>query len=232
MDDFGTVLEELLTSVLVKSESLNPERNGDAVNYAHFQEDIEIHLDLLESTIKLLRQLQSRNLDVHNELLPDEIKKLNDLEESFSHVQKSFVQVYLATQARNLCQKPTQCSHTGLPGRPSVIVPKELLEELRGMGFAWTKIATMFGVSRWTIMRRVDDYQLTGLQIFSDISDAEIDNIVKDHNSRHGASTGEPFLSGHFRSLGIHVQGRCIRSSINRVDPVNTALRWGALVSR
>lgn len=48
MDDLGSVLEKLLTSVLVKSESLNPERNVDAVNCAHFQEDIEVHLDLIE----------------------------------------------------------------------------------------------------------------------------------------------------------------------------------------
>ena len=189
-------------------------------------------MDLIASTIKLLRQLQSQNLGFNNDVLPDDIKKLNNLEESFSHVQRTFIQVYRAVQARNSCHIPTHLSHTGAPGRPSIIIPKELLEELRGLGFAWAKIATMFGVSRWTIMRRVDEYQLTGLQIFTDISDDKIDKIVKDYNSHHGASTGEPFLSGHFRSLGLHVQRRRIRSSINRVDPVNTALRWGALVSR
>ena len=90
MDDFGAVLEELLTSVLVKSEPLDPERDGDGVNYAHFQEDLETLLDLIESTIKLLRQLQSLNLGVNNvnELLPDNMKKLNDLEEAVRHLQK------------------------------------------------------------------------------------------------------------------------------------------------
>lgn len=138
--------------------------------------------------------MQSRNLGVHNVVLPDDIKKLNDLEESFCHVQRTFIQAYLAAQARNLCQIPTHLLNTGYPGRPSIIIPKELLEELRGLEFAWAKIATMFGVSRWTIMRRVDEYQLNGLQIFTGISDDEIDNIVKDYNNRHGASTGEPFL--------------------------------------
>jgi len=31
---------------------------------------------------------------------------------------------------------------------------REVLEELRGLGFAWTRIAEMIGVSRWTIHRR------------------------------------------------------------------------------
>ena len=45
-------------------------------------------------------------------------------------------------------------------------------------------------------------------------------------------STGETYLRGHFRAMGYTVQRRRIRESLNRVDPRNTALRWGALVSR
>lgn len=47
MCDVGSVLKELLSNYLMKSESLNPERNVDAVNYAHFQEGIKVHLDLI-----------------------------------------------------------------------------------------------------------------------------------------------------------------------------------------
>ena len=45
-------------------------------------------------------------------------------------------------------------------GRPSIKIPMEMLEELRGIGFTWTKIAQMLGVSRWTIHRRVVEYGL------------------------------------------------------------------------
>ena len=38
------------------------------------------------------------------------------------------------------------------PGRPLVHIPPEVLEELRGLGFTWQKIASIFNVSRWTIM--------------------------------------------------------------------------------
>ena len=39
-------------------------------------------------------------------------------------------------------------------------------------------------------------------------------------------------MRGHFRALGYNIQRKRIRESLNRVDPRNTALRWGALVSR
>ena len=56
------------------------------------------------------------------------------------------------------------------------------------------KIAAILGVSRWTISRRVDEFGLSHLQMFSDISDNKLDNLVRDFMSRHGATTGEPFI--------------------------------------
>lgn len=43
--------------------------------------------------------MQSRDLGVKNEVLPDGIKKLHDLWETFSHVQRTFIQVYIAVHA-------------------------------------------------------------------------------------------------------------------------------------
>ena len=84
----------------------------------------------------------------------------------------------------------------------------------------------------WSIsFRRVEEHGLTHLQKFSDISDDRLDEVILDYLSRHGATTGEPYISRYLRSIGIYVQRRRVRSSINRVDPRNTALRWGALVS-
>ena len=52
--------------------------------------------------------------------------------------------------------------HEG-PGRPKLQIQSEMLEELRGIGFPWIKIADMFGVSRWTISRRVMEYGLQSM---------------------------------------------------------------------
>lgn len=70
------------------------------------------------------------------------------------------------------------------------------------------------------------------MKLYSSITDAQIDDIICSYILRHGSTTGEPYLKGHFRALEYHVQRRRIRESLNRVEPRNTALRWGALVSR
>eukprot|EP00794_Sanderia_malayensis_P006487 gene6487-7230_t len=94
---------------------------------------------------------------------------------------------------------------------------------------SWNKIFGMLKVSCWKFARRVDHYGLQDLQNFSPLTNDEIDTIVKDYHKTHGATTGESYLRGHFRALGYHIQCRRIRESINRVDPRNTALGWGAL---
>ena len=78
--------------------------------------------------------------------------------------------------------------------------------------------------------RRVDESGLSHLQMFSDISDNDLDNLVRDFMSRHSAITGEPFISGYFCPKKYHIQWSRVRASINRVESSNTALRWGALV--
>ena len=45
-------------------------------------------------------------------------------------------------------------------GRPRFDIPAEMLEELRELGFSWIKIGEMLVVSRWTIHRRVEEYDL------------------------------------------------------------------------
>ena len=81
-------------------------------------------------------------------------------------------------------------------------------------------------------MRRVRLFGLEHLSLFSSITDEQIDDIIRDYILRHGSTTGEPYLRGYFRAMGYTVQRRRIRESLNGVDPRNTALRWGALVSR
>ena len=102
-----------------------------------------------------------------------------------------------------------------------------MLEELRGLGFSWTKIGEMLGVSRWTIHRRVSSYGLENMTGFNDLSDAEIDEIVESFILNYGRTVGQDYVGGYIRSLGLRIQRRRIRESIARMDPQNTALRWG-----
>ena len=78
----------------------------------------------------------------------------------------------------------TSCKRSGR-GRPSFDIPPAILEELRGLGFTWTRIAKMLNVSRSTIHSRVTDHGLEGLSKFSDITDVELDHVIEDYISRH-----------------------------------------------
>ena len=60
----------------------------------------------------------------------------------------------------------------------------------------------------------------------------ELDQIIQDYISRHGPTTDEPLMPGYLKLKGHRVQRQRVRSSLNTVDPKNTVLRWGALVSR
>ena len=86
--------------------------------------------------------------------------------------------------------------------------------------------------SRWTIYRRVREFNLQDLDRFSDISNNELDELIRGYISRHGNTTGESYLIGFIRSKGIRVQRDRVRSSLTRVDPENTALRWACVITR
>ena len=72
-------------------------------------------------------------------------------------------------------------------GRPKFEIAQERLENLRVLGCTWMQIARMLQVSRWTIRRRVVEY---GLHCGrgSDISDYQLDTIIRGYISRHGVT--------------------------------------------
>ena len=100
------------------------------------------------------------------------------------------------------------------------------------MGFTWTKIAQMFGVSRWTLYRRVREFNLQDMTSFSSMADSQLDEIIREYLRQHGSTTGQTYIAGYIRSLGLRIQRRRIRESMARVDPRNTALRWACVVRR
>lgn len=219
--DAGKDFEAFLASVLDRTEEFFSGSSNSGSS-------ILAHSDLLEQTVKLLESVFT--------IIDDEsdLKELQELGHVMLKLYSEFTQYYCQillrpTEITSISQSFT---NERRPGRPAVCIPCEILEDLRGVGFSWIKIAKMFRVSRWTIMRRVQKYGLESVSNYSSLTDNEIDQIVNDYIKRHGTTTGESYLRGHFRALGFHVQRCRIRGSLNRVDPKNSSLRWGALVSR
>ena len=106
---------------------------------------------------------------------------------------------------------PREVNRSTRPGRPSLVIQKELLEDLRCSGYyTWTEIARMLRISRWTLHRRVTEYNLQSLNGFSDTSDEELDTLIM---SRHGNTTGESYIIGFIRSQNLRVQRDRVRAS-------------------
>ena len=217
------VEEELplfLNSVLDRAENMI---NAGSANI----NEIQTCLVVVDRTISLLRLI---------------IQEVDEVDKQEWHAIESCFELILQSlhsHVLELARRPTtltlqNCNveSTGRPGRPAFHVQPEMLENLLGLGFSKQKIAKICGVSRWTVYRRIQQFNLQHLSEFSNLSDAELDQIIRDYTSRHGRTTGQVLIMGYLHSLGIHVQRARVRNSIARIDPENSALRWGATVYR
>ena len=90
----------------------------------------------------------------------------------------------------------------------------------------------MMGVSRWTLYRRMRECGVSSASNFSPLTDEELDSKISSYITRHGGSTGQSYIICHLRSLGLRVQRSRVRESIARLDPKNSAVRWGVVVYR
>ena len=109
-------------------------------------------------------------------------------------------------------------------GRPGIrILETQLIFYLEN-GFTISKISNLFGCSRRTIERRMHEYGLSARQIYSSISDSELnDKIVV--IIRHNPALGEKSVDGLLRANGIIVQRQRIRNAMWASDPEGIQFR-------
>ena len=185
---------------------------------------------MVDQTVRFLGTLR----DSSSNISADDEEYLDNLSLAFSDVSSALRQ-YLALAslfptavANNVC---SMVKSDGT-GKPAFDISAELLEDFLSLGISYTRISEMLGVSRWTVSRRIKDYGLEDFKSFSKLSDDELDKVVRGHISEHGATSGQVYLTGYLRSLGLRVQRRRVRECLARLDPQNRALRWGIVVSR
>ncbi len=115
-------------------------------------------------------------------------------------------------------------------GRPKVVVCKEDILSLRALNYSWTKIARMLDVSRQTLYRRLDEFNIPSTD-FASISSEDLDRTVSGIKENF-PNDGEVMLQGHMLRLGIKVPRIRLRATIHNVDHENTVARRSTVVKR
>lgn len=204
----------------------------------HFsvEEDIPIFIEsVLEKCAKTAEGTSSMDeLQATCDLIDETVDLLNNLEPNSSAHERDYQG--LVRSLEDVMFSLQNCIAKNLfkfsVGRPSIDIPASLLEDLLSYNFTIVKIAKMLGVSRCTIHRRMKDFGLDNSTKYNAISDLELDNKIKHFYLRNGSSCGQIYVMGYLTSIGLKIQRARVRKSMNRIDPENTALRWGAVVSR
>ena len=117
-------------------------------------------------------------------------------------------------------------------GRPKCEVNQEEVEYLRSLRFSWSKIANIIGISRATLYRRLDEWQLPREAYYSSISDSDLDQLVCRIKVQQNPNIGEVMLMAALKVRNVWVQRARLRASIQRVDPHTTALRRRDIIQR
>ena len=68
----------------------------------------------------------------------------------------------------------------GDPGRPSFLISKPLIEALIDLGFTYSKMAKILGVSERTLLRRRQDFNLPIGRPFSNVTDQDLEMVIRD----------------------------------------------------
>ncbi|XP_019857141.1 PREDICTED: uncharacterized protein LOC109585483 isoform X2 [Amphimedon queenslandica] len=118
-----------------------------------------------------------------------------------------------------------------LGGRPHFDIQKDQLSSLIDSGFTVVQISEIIGVSRRTIFRRMSDFELSIRSTYSDLTDTELDYIIKQIQVEFPAC-GNKQMMGHLLSRGIRIQQARVRESMYRVDPEGCIDRRIGLMKR
>ena len=125
---------------------------------------------------------------------------------------------------------PPVAYHEGR-GRPKIINTSQQLIQLLSLGFTCPAIAEMTGVSLSTIRRRMSEYGLSVVALYTNISDIDLDQAVASLKHDY-TNTGYRMMTGLLLQQSIRVQQLRLRESMHRVDPRGISIRWQESIKR
>ena len=116
----------------------------------------------------------------------------------------------------------------GLRGRPKFEIERQQLVEMLGTNLSVPCIAKLLGVSSSTIFRRMREFGLSVSELYSSISDEELDNVVISIKNDM-PTAGYRMVKGRLLSIGLRVQWTRMAASMHRVDSIGILSRLASL---
>ena len=113
---------------------------------------------------------------------------------------------------------------TGTRGRPIFQIRSEQLNTLLENGFTVPQIAGILRVYISTVHRRMSEYGLSVRAMYAEISDDELDQLVRDVNQTFPMCENKQMV-GHLQARGYRIQQGRIRDAQRRVDPGGVAMQ-------
>ena len=168
--------EEVLREIpALVSECVDAVNGNDYFRLQHLQRQVHVVADMLEV---LTSQLAAVRLQGQGSSVISSVRSLRRI----VHDCKERIQLALDSENASISGQEvvlTGAISTGQQGRPKVDIGREQLESLQELGFTWTAIAKMFGVSVHTLLRRRKEYGMpVGQDCYSRISDDILDDAI------------------------------------------------------
>uniref|UniRef100_A0AAZ1X781 Integrase core domain-containing protein n=1 Tax=Oreochromis aureus TaxID=47969 RepID=A0AAZ1X781_OREAU len=110
------------------------------------------------------------------------------------------------------------------PGHPKIVLEREKLKNLLDTQLPVSCIAKCLGVSRRTMFRRMQEFDLSVRGTYSTMNDQELDNIISAIKNQM-PNAGYRMVQGHLVSMGLRVQWWRMMASMHRVDAVGIFTR-------
>lgn len=102
---------------------------------------------------------------------------------------------------------------------------------LQELGFSWTSIAALFGMSTRTLYNLRQRLGLLSRHPFSSLSNEELDSLILQVLSST-PNVGQTYIQGSLQSRGLRIQRRRIRERLRIIDPIGRAIRRRQTIRR
>lgn len=201
----------------------------DGINLTDIENDrADFFARRIEDYERTARILAARLLEAFPAALPmhNNISRLLDITTNTRIRLQDRVILHESRELENFDESTFQAPvhRTVNQGRPRYVVNERDANELRRIGFPWTDVSRMIGVSTRTLRRRRHESGTFTNSAYSDITDRDLDDIVREV-LQTTPQAGRNLVRGALLSRRLLVQRRRIEASIARVDPVTTSLR-------